>query len=138
MARPGGCALPTSDLGPKALAVLRHPLPASLSAAESKPNFEKDVLPILKNYCYDCHADGEKKGNVVFDEFKSDNALLGSHDLWLGVLKNMRAGLMPPKKKSNSRSPKCRNSTNGTKLKYRRCLKAFRKKRSRTKTFLMN
>ncbi len=62
-------------------------------------NFRRQIEPILGNYCYDCHADGERKGNVAFDEFKSDAALLGGHELWLGVLKNMRAGLMPPKKK---------------------------------------
>ena len=61
--------------------------------------FRKEIEPILSDYCYDCHAEGEKKGNVAFDEFKSDNALTGAHDLWLGVLKNMRAGLMPPAKK---------------------------------------
>ena len=63
-------------------------------------HFRKEIEPLLSNYCFDCHADGEKKGSVVFDEFKSDDVMLGSHSLWLGVLKNMRAGLMPPKKKS--------------------------------------
>ena len=63
-------------------------------------NFRKNIEPLLSEFCFDCHADGERKGKVVFDEFKSDDALVGSHELWLGVLKNMRAGLMPPKKKS--------------------------------------
>ena len=62
-------------------------------------HFRKEIEPLLGNYCSDCHADGEKKGGVAFDEFKSDAALLGGHELWLGVLKNMRAGLMPPQKK---------------------------------------
>jgi hypothetical protein len=39
------------------------------------------------------------KGGVAFDEFKSDDALLAKHDLWQAVLKNTRAGLMPPAKK---------------------------------------
>src|SRR2546426_421370 len=62
-------------------------------------HFRKDVQPILEKYCSDCHADGMNKGGVAFDEFKSDDALLGKHDLWLAVLKNVRAGLMPPEKK---------------------------------------
>ena len=76
---------------------------AALSRGEegsAAADFRKDIEPILGNYCYDCHAEGEKKGDVAFDEFKSDNELIGGHDLWLGVLKNMRAGLMPPKKKA--------------------------------------
>ena len=62
-------------------------------------DFHKDVQPLLNRYCSDCHEDGEKKGDVSFDEFKSDAALTGDHDLWLKVIKNLRAGLMPPGKK---------------------------------------
>src|SRR6478736_3229435 len=60
--------------------------------------FRKDVQPILEAYCYDCHADGAKKGGLAFDEFKSDEALTHP-DLWFGVLKNTRSGLMPPQNK---------------------------------------
>src|SRR6266496_6771263 len=62
-------------------------------------HFRKEVQPILNQYCYDCHGDGAKKGGVAFDEFKSDEALLARHDLWLAVLKNTRASLIPPAKK---------------------------------------
>ena len=62
-------------------------------------HFRKNVQPVLEKYCSDCHADGMNKGGVAFDEFKSDDALLAKHDLWLAVLKNTRAGLMPPAKK---------------------------------------
>jgi hypothetical protein len=60
--------------------------------------FHKDAQPILQEYCYDCHGDGAKKGNIAFDQLSSDAAIL-NHDLWLKVLKNVRAGLMPPQKK---------------------------------------
>jgi hypothetical protein len=62
--------------------------------------FRHDVQPILKEYCYDCHGDGEKKGQIAFDELTSDATLL-NHDLWFKVLKNTRAGLMPPQKKKS-------------------------------------
>jgi hypothetical protein len=62
-------------------------------------HFRKNAQPILEKYCYDCHADGVNKGGVAFDEFRSDDVLLAKHDLWLAVLKNTRAGLMPPAKK---------------------------------------
>jgi hypothetical protein len=61
--------------------------------------FHKDIQPILAEYCYDCHADGVNKGNVAFDEFKSDDAALTNRDLWLNALKYLRAGIMPPDKK---------------------------------------
>src|SRR4029450_6535528 len=45
------------------------------------------------------HADGAKNDNVDFDALKSDDGSVGNNDLWLKVLKNVRAGLMPPEKK---------------------------------------
>ncbi len=63
-------------------------------------HFRTEVRPILTEYCYDCHADGANKGGVAFDELKTDEAVLGNHELWAKVLKNVRAGLMPPQKKA--------------------------------------
>lgn len=68
--------------------------------AQAAPEFTEGIQPILEKYCFDCHADGTKKGGVVFDEFPSEAAMLDRHELWLGVLKNVRAGLMPPPKKA--------------------------------------
>jgi len=73
---------------------------ASLVAAELPVinDFHKSVQPILKEYCYDCHGDGAKKGGIAYDELKSNEEIL-NHDLWQKVLNNTRAGLMPPLKK---------------------------------------
>src|SRR5688572_17784744 len=51
---------------------------AQVRAAEAPAvaQFRKEVQPILANYCYDCHGDGMAKGNVAFDELKTDSALL--------------------------------------------------------------
>ncbi|HWN96475.1 MAG TPA: DUF1592 domain-containing protein [Methylomirabilota bacterium] len=77
--------------------VCPHAWSAEFAAAKQ---FRNDVQPILKEYCYDCHADGANKGGVSFDEFKSDAAMLENHELWLKALKNVRANIMPPPKKS--------------------------------------
>jgi len=76
-------------------------LSAGVNGAEvpAVTQFHRQVQPLLKEFCYDCHADGEKKGEVSFDEFTTDDALLHP-ELWLKVLKNTRAGLMPPQKKT--------------------------------------
>ncbi len=73
---------------------------ARAESESAATHFRQEIEPLLGDYCFDCHGDGEKKGDVVFDEFPSDDALVGAHDLWLRVLKNVRAGLMPPKKKA--------------------------------------
>ncbi len=58
-------------------------------------SFNREAEPILEQYCYDCHGDGSKKGGVQFDEFKSGDQIR-NHALWLRVMKNVRAGIMPP------------------------------------------
>ncbi len=60
--------------------------------------FHKDIEPIVRQYCYDCHGDGVKKGGVSFDEFASDQAILTNRDLWWTALKYLRSGVMPPPK----------------------------------------
>ena len=73
--------------------------PACSTAATDPNPFAKEIQPLLQQYCYDCHGDGASKGNVAFDTFKSQEELLAKRNLWEAVLKNTRAGLMPPEKK---------------------------------------
>ena len=88
--------------------VLLNWLPRSW-AAENRgfPAFEQEIEPILIDYCYRCHANGTKKGGVAFDEFVSDESLLAKRELWSAVLKNVRAGIMPP---AQSRVPRTKKS----------------------------
>jgi len=72
-----------------------------LSAAEfSAADFNQKIRPILEDYCYDCHGNGETRGGVALDAFNSGTNLVAGRDVWWRVLKNLRAGLMPPAKKS--------------------------------------
>ena len=81
------------------LALLLFTWEALASESANVALFKKKIQPILSEYCYDCHADGANKGNVAFDEYKSEAELFAKRDLWLNALKNVRAGLMPPEKK---------------------------------------
>jgi hypothetical protein len=68
------------------------------SAAENPAvtRYQNEIQPILIDYCFRCHADGMKKGELAFDGFGSDEALVTKRELWWSVLKNVRAGIMPP------------------------------------------
>ena len=68
-------------------------------SASAAARFREQVEPILADHCYGCHGNGFKKGNVTLDDFPTDDALLGRKELWNSVLKNVRAGLMPPSDK---------------------------------------
>ena len=65
--------------------------------AEDSPlaSFNKEIQPVLDEHCYDCHGDGEKKGGINLDAFKTDSDVR-NHTLWWRVMKNVRSGVMPP------------------------------------------
>jgi hypothetical protein len=79
-------------------------LASSLSADEhsAAANFHKKVEPLLEKYCGDCHFNGVGKGKVAFDEFTSDADVVGHGNLWAKALRNVRAGLMPPREEDGS------------------------------------
>jgi len=60
--------------------------------------YHSDVSPILEKHCYECHGDGYDKGKVAFDQLETDAQIL-KPDLWVRVLLNTRAGLMPAERK---------------------------------------
>ncbi len=64
---------------------------------ELEDRFYDQIQPILETYCYGCHGYGAKKGGVALDAFEEDLGLLQTdHETWWAVLKNLRAGVMPP------------------------------------------
>lgn len=74
-------------------------LPGGVVAATAGEEFEKEIVPLLEEYCYDCHGDGTSKGDLSLDEFSSVEEHLKDHELWLATWKNVRSQVMPPSKK---------------------------------------
>ncbi|MEM7011350.1 MAG: DUF1592 domain-containing protein [Verrucomicrobiota bacterium] len=62
-------------------------------------DYQRDVEPILIEYCYDCHGDGMDKGEVALDAFENDQQLRDALELWQGVHHSVEALLMPPSNK---------------------------------------
>jgi hypothetical protein len=71
----------------------------SAPAAEATASFAKDIQPLLVEYCFDCYSDGESKGGVAFDTFKSEVEMRSRPEVWLNVVKLVRADIMPPSRK---------------------------------------
>ncbi len=67
-------------------------------AANPATEYRSVISPILEKHCYECHGDGYDKGKVAFDALETDQQIL-EPDLWLRVLNNTRAGLMPAERK---------------------------------------
>ena len=69
------------------------------STAFGIASFHQSVEPVLKQYCYDCHGNGTKNGNLAFDELNDEQII--NPTLWLKVLKNLRRASCRPKARSD-------------------------------------
>jgi len=78
------------------LSVLMLGQGASAASDPVVDQFGAEIQPILEEYCSSCHGLGIKKGGVNFDGLESDRTRLRDRELWWDVLRNVRAGIMPP------------------------------------------
>jgi hypothetical protein len=72
--------------------------PAAVAADPVVAEYHSAIAPILEKHCFECHGDGYDKGKIAFDALDTDEKIL-TPDLWLKVLNNTRAGLMPAERK---------------------------------------
>ncbi|HTB63074.1 MAG TPA: DUF1592 domain-containing protein, partial [Opitutales bacterium] len=86
-----------APLPPKSGATITPVAKPADTKAESPgvAEFHKVIQPILEQNCYECHGDGESKAGIAFDQLTTDDQILHNPDLWLKVLKNTRAHIMP-------------------------------------------
>ena len=82
---------------------------AIVSAADAQTrgetDFQKRVLPVLNEYCWDCHADGMDKGNVELDKFKTYSDSLRDRKFWDAVREHVSTHVMPPDGKPQPSEP---------------------------------
>ena len=69
------------------------------AAAGPAPDYQREILPVLREYCYDCHGEGSKKGGVSLDRFSSVEEFAREPKHWLAVWRNLDSQLMPPSDK---------------------------------------
>jgi uncharacterized membrane protein len=67
--------------------------------AQGAPSFEKDVLPLLEKYCYDCHGDGASKGEFSLDAEPDLKKLTSNHRFWTAIDQQVSMHVMPPSDK---------------------------------------
>ncbi len=56
-----------------------------------KPDFGRDVQPLLSKYCVDCHSGKKPKGNLTLDGFADQTAALKNAKVWEKVADILRS-----------------------------------------------
>ncbi|MBI1841306.1 MAG: DUF1587 domain-containing protein, partial [Verrucomicrobia bacterium] len=62
-------------------------------------DFEKEIRPLMKEYCLGCHSAEKHKGDLDLEQFKSRSEILKQPKVWQGVIEQLGLGEMPPKEK---------------------------------------
>ncbi|MFI4861251.1 MAG: DUF1592 domain-containing protein [Phycisphaerales bacterium JB063] len=65
-------------------------------AVELERRLAEDVTPLLEQYCYECHGNGQRKGRVSFDGPTAIAEVLELADDWAAARDILNDRLMPP------------------------------------------
>ncbi len=63
------------------------------------PDFNKHILPVLDNYCLNCHDSESAKGDIDLEAALKRRPFVRDLALWQNVAERIRSGDMPPKGK---------------------------------------
>jgi hypothetical protein len=83
-------------------AVVAVPTPRQISAdapADVAREYPTTVVPLLKQYCLNCHSTKLKKGHLDLERFATIDDARKDAKAWAGVIEQLEAGEMPPKEK---------------------------------------
>lgn len=78
-------------------------LRSAKSSAKAEISYERQVMPLLQKYCYNCHGNGKKKGDFAIDIYKVQADAVNDPKAWEKVLENVRSHTMPPEEKPQPR-----------------------------------
>ena len=63
---------------------------------DAEISYQSTIAPVLTDYCYGCHGYGASEGGMALDQFETGADAVQSPEAWWKVLRQLRAGLMPP------------------------------------------
>ncbi len=62
-------------------------------------DYEKEIRPLLKEFCFGCHSTEKHKGDLDLERFTSLSEVMKHPKVWQGVVEQLTLGEMPPKEK---------------------------------------
>lgn len=76
-----------------------QPLPRFPDMQVMGQAFESRILPLMTEFCLDCHDGESKKGDLDLERFIHLEMIREEPGVWVKVLEQMSSGEMPPEKK---------------------------------------
>ena len=67
--------------------------------SQISPDFDKQVLPILDNYCLNCHDSETAKGDIALESALKRRPFVRDLAIWQNDAERIRSGDMPPEGK---------------------------------------
>jgi len=92
VAMTGGSSSTLPTAGAIAAQTVADPVPQG-------PSYEKDIKPILAEYCFQCHNKDKQKAGLALDGFDGLDSVTKQRKTWELVLKMMQMREMPPEEK---------------------------------------
>src|SRR5438045_532581 len=66
--------------------------------APRAPDFLKEVRPLLKSYCFECHSTTKRRSGLDLEKFATQAAALDGAEVWDQVGERLHSKEMPPGK----------------------------------------
>src|SRR6187200_1596342 len=82
-----------------------------VSAAAGELVYERDVQPVLTEYCVSCHSTQKQKGDLDLERFTSMELVRREPAVWELALEQMANKEMPPKEKPQPSSEQMKRLT---------------------------
>ncbi len=79
-----------------AITMLMSFAPATAREPEPRDPFQRQVLPLLERYCFDCHANESSEAGIVLDRYENQEVAVKDGRTWLRVRDALQGGIMPP------------------------------------------
>lgn len=77
----------------------KKPQPAAKPTGSQVVNFDRDIQPLLGQYCYGCHGETKRKADLSLQEYRTEAQAVSHRQVWEKVLRNVRTREMPPENK---------------------------------------
>src|SRR4051812_48484086 len=90
--------LTAAEVAKPAVATPVSPAAAARNEALEK-TYASKVMPVLTQYCYSCHGNGKKKGDLSLERFTSLKAVQAERKVWLSMKDMLEGRQMPPDNK---------------------------------------